>query len=156
MVNRDKAARRDRGARRCRGLALVLFLGCGSAPAAASAGDVLVEVGNVSAATGEIRVALCPRESFLTTDCPRTAHVPAAAGTTRVLFHDVAPGTYAVQVFQDLNGNGTLDRNILGIPTEPIGFSNDPKLSFGPPDFDAAAVAIPAQPVTVRVTLITG
>lgn len=142
-------------ARRLCAVAVILGLGRAIAPAAAAAGDVLVEVANVPAATGEIMVALCPRETYLKPDCRRTARAPAAAGTTRVLLRDVAPGTYAVQVFQDLNGNGVLDSNFLGMPTEPIGFSNNPKLSFGPPGFDAVAVSITDRPVTIPVTLIT-
>ncbi len=45
-------------------------------------------------------------------------------------------GVYSVSVFQDLNDNGELDKNWFGIPTEPYGFSNNAKGSFGPPDFE--------------------
>ncbi len=46
---------------------------------------------------------------------------------------------YGVIVYHDLNANGKLDRNILGIPREPYGFSNNPSTRFGPPDFDKAS-----------------
>lgn len=45
---------------------------------------------------------------------------------------------YAIIVYHDLNANGKLDRNILGIPSEPYGFSNNPSTRFGPPSFDKA------------------
>ena len=129
--------------------------GAGAA-AAAPAQDVVVEVGNVPVARGEVLVALCTRETYLTPACPYGGRTPAEAGTTRVLVRGVRPGTYAVLAFQDLNGNGVLDRNLLGIPTEPFGFSNDARGRFGPPGFDAAAVKIPDRPVTIRLNLITG
>jgi uncharacterized protein (DUF2141 family) len=50
----------------------------------------------------------------------------------------VAPGTYAVSVLHDVNSNGDLDTNFLGIPKEPLGFSNGAKPKMGPPSFDAA------------------
>ena len=54
---------------------------------------------------------------------------------------DVAPGTYALLVYYDENNNDRLDRNFIGIPKEPIGFSNryEPK---GPPGFDRAAFVL--------------
>jgi hypothetical protein len=48
---------------------------------------------------------------------------------------ELKSGEYAFAVFQDLNENGKLDKNWVGIPTEPYGFSNDPVIRFGPPSF---------------------
>lgn len=45
---------------------------------------------------------------------------------------------YAVIVYHDINANGKLDRNFLGIPREPYGFSNNPSTRFGPPRFERA------------------
>lgn len=42
-----------------------------------------------------------------------------------VKFEQVTPGTYAIAVFFDENGNGELDTNFLGIPKEEYGFSNN-------------------------------
>ena len=50
----------------------------------------------------------------------------------------VKPGTYAVSTFHDENSNGKLDTNLLGIPTEGVGASNNAKGHFGPPKFDDA------------------
>lgn len=48
-------------------------------------------------------------------------------------------GKYAIAVYQDLNKNGILDRNWLGLPSEPYGFSNNPSTLFGPPSFQKAS-----------------
>jgi uncharacterized protein (DUF2141 family) len=47
-------------------------------------------------------------------------------------------GTYALRVMHDRNGNQTLDSNLVGMPTEPWGFSNNAAGSFGPPGWDDA------------------
>lgn len=56
---------------------------------------------------------------------------------------DLPGGEYALVVYFDENGNGRLDKNFIGIPTEPLGFSNRywPK---GPPTFRRAAFSLEA------------
>ena len=51
---------------------------------------------------------------------------------------DVPFGEYAIAGFQDLDGNGVLTGNFLGIPREPVGFSGDAKIKFGPPKWNDA------------------
>lgn len=58
--------------------------------------------------------------------------------TARVTF-ELSEGRYAIKLFLDLNGNGEVDTNFLGVPKEPFGFSNNAMGKFGPPSFDAAA-----------------
>lgn len=45
------------------------------------------------------------------------------------------PGKYAFRYFHDENKNKKLDTNLLGIPREGFGFSNNAKGKFGPPSF---------------------
>lgn len=68
------------------------------------------------------------------------------------LFKDVPDGIYAVAIFQDLNKNVKQDKNFIGIPSEPYGFSNDAKATFGPPDFDKASFTINSDK-TITITL---
>lgn len=42
-----------------------------------------------------------------------------AALKSAVVFSNVQPGRYAAIAFHDENGNGKLDKNFLGVPTEP-------------------------------------
>ena len=46
----------------------------------------------------------------------------------------IVPGTYAIAVFHDANGNGRLD-TFLGIPREAFGFSNNPPVRPRAPRF---------------------
>lgn len=57
-------------------------------------------------------------------------------------FLKLPPGRYAIIVYHDENDNGRLDKNVLGIPTEGYGFSNNARGFFSAPSFDAAAVTV--------------
>jgi uncharacterized protein (DUF2141 family) len=63
-------------------------------------------------------------------------------------------GRYAITVVHDVNANGKLDSNMMGMPTEPFGFSNNPVIRFGPPDFEDAVVTI-AQDAKIEIHLVT-
>lgn len=47
----------------------------------------------------------------------------------------IAPGTYALAVIHDENGNGRLDK-LMAIPREGFGFSRNPRIRMGPPRFE--------------------
>ncbi|MEK7811781.1 MAG: DUF2141 domain-containing protein [Pseudomonadota bacterium] len=68
--------------------------------------------------------------------------VVASGHSTELLIPNIAPGEYAVAVFADVNGNGALDNNFIGIPKEPVGMSRDAKGKFGPPKFADAAFKV--------------
>ena len=49
---------------------------------------------------------------------------------------EVPHGSYAVSLLHDENKDGELNTNIVGIPKEGIGFSNDPRIIKGTPSFE--------------------
>ena len=59
----------------------------------------------------------------------------------------------AVAAFQDRNGNGHLDRHMLGAPTEPWAVSNDARPALRSPNFEEARFAFTqnGQSVTLRL-----
>ena len=48
------------------------------------------------------------------------------------------PEQFAIAAYHDENGDGELNRNRLGIPTERYGFSNNARGLTGPPSFQEA------------------
>ncbi|MFA6014281.1 MAG: DUF2141 domain-containing protein [Gallionellaceae bacterium] len=68
--------------------------------------------------------------------------VVARSDTVGHLIKNVPAGKYAVAVFADLNGNGELDSNFVGIPKEPVGISRNAQGKFGPPKFSDAVFAV--------------
>ena len=66
---------------------------------------------------------------------------------------DLPPGTYAIAIFQDVNNNNVLDKNLFGIPKEPYAFSNNARGHFGPPSFSAAKLQVTDQPLQITISL---
>ncbi len=116
----------------------------------APAATVQITVEGVRNARGHVRVAICSRADFLHAHCAWQGTAQASAGDVSVSVPGVPPGTYAAQAFHDEDDNGTLDRNLFGWPDEGLGFSNDAKMFFGPPSFNAAAFAVAEPGVSIR------
>ncbi len=108
----------------------------------ASAATVAVTVHGVRNDHGHVRVAICPAATFLHPNCPWFGNAPAHPGDVRVLVTNVPPGTYAAEAFHDEDDNGKLERSFFGLPEEGMGFSNDARMYFGPPKFDAASFQV--------------
>jgi uncharacterized protein (DUF2141 family) len=79
--------------------------------------------------------------------------LPPKKGAVSIPVTGLAPGSYAVAVIHDKDGNGKLSTNAVGYPTERFGFSNNPKIYFSPPSFDKAAISLGKTPQTLRIVL---
>lgn len=75
----------------------------------------------------------------------------ARPGGTTCIFENIKPGTYAVSVIHDRNGNGRLDTNLLGIPKEAWGVSNGARPALRAPRFAEAAFRVAAANKTLRI-----
>jgi len=62
------------------------------------------------------------------------------------------PGTYAMAMYQDTNGNRHFDHGTFG-PTEPYGFSRNPHLFFGPPSLGQVKFTAAEGETVVHVRL---
>lgn len=123
------------------------------APAAAWAGDLIVKIDHIRNDQGAILAALYDTEaSFMKQPLARaTFKVKATPGEVLYVFHDLAPGKYALAVFHDENDNGQLDKGLFGIPKEGYGFSNS--TAAGPPKFNQAAFTFDGTPQSITITL---
>ena len=59
-------------------------------------------------------------------------------GTATVVFKNIPQGTYGISTYHDENSNSKLDKNFLGIPSEPYASSRGAKGRFGPPKWKNA------------------
>ena len=120
---------------------------------AVSAAIVEIAVTGVANARGHIHVDLCTQDTFLKDNCPYAGTAVATPGSTVVTIAGVPPGEYAAQVFHDEHDDGEVHRTVFGIPTEPIGFSNDAPLHLRGPKFKEAAFAVEhgVERITLRL-----
>ena len=84
----------------------------------------------------------------------QSVEIDAKTMSAQVTFKDIPQGTYAVSVLHDENGNGKMDKNLLGIPKEGYGASNNPKKKRRAPTFDEAKFSLNSSEQTVEITLI--
>lgn len=97
-----------------------------------------IQVENVESSEGYIAVGLYnSADNFLEIGkVYKGAFETSVKGTTVIEIPNLPSGKYAVSIFHDENGDKELDTNFLGIPKEPVAFSNAKMKLFGPPDFE--------------------
>jgi uncharacterized protein (DUF2141 family) len=98
-----------------------------------------IVIKNVSDADGNVMVALFSNEADFLKKRFVSKKVKANKGEVHLIFENIPAGKYAISAYHDANVNGELDKNMIGIPKEGYGFSNDAMGTFGPPDFEKAS-----------------
>ena len=112
--------------------------GCEGTRTATSA-RLTVQVNGVRSTRGEVAVTVYAddKRKFLAQG-GKLARVRAkAASTVRACFW-LPPANYEVAVYHDANGDRDFDRNMVGLPSEGFGFSNNPETKIGLPPISAA------------------
>jgi uncharacterized protein (DUF2141 family) len=129
---------------------LLALAGCVALAPAAEAATLVIRAQGIRSAEGRVYAGVCAR-SFNEADCPYKDRATARAGTVEMRISNVRPGRYAIAVYHDVNGNGTLDR-VVGIPREPYGFSNGVGRG-GIPSFEGALIEVSEPTTVITVTV---
>lgn len=79
---------------------------------------------------------------------------PGGQPSATLRIDDLPYGTYAIAVFQDLNGNGKLDTGLMGMPKEPYCFSNNFRPRFSGPKWADCRFTYSAEKNTLRLHLL--
>lgn len=128
-------------------LALASLFAVPATPAA----ELVVRIGGLVAADGQVGCALFAAPEGFPTDGGRAQQLwqPARASGISCRFDGLAAGRYAVAVSHDLNGNRRVDTNWLGMPTEGWGVSNNVRPALRAPRFEEAAFVLSADQALV-------
>lgn len=119
----------------------------------ANAASLTIRIDDVSNADGTLEVALFDTAGTFLRKPVTAAREKAVKGSTTVVLKDLPAGEYAYAIFHDANGNGKMDKNMMGIPTEDYAFSNNALGKMGPPTFDDAKFTLPAAGLSAVVSL---
>ena len=105
-------------------------------PGAMPVCSLTVEIDQLRSAKGLLQICLTKEPGHFPEceDDPAAVKRTAKANGGNVTFPALPLGEYALAMFHDENANSKLD-TFAGIPKEGVGFSGNPKLSFGPPKF---------------------
>lgn len=122
----------------------------------ASAYKLHVDVEGVTASEGLMAVTLyadVPSKFLAHHGSLYVGRVPAQKGTTPVCIYIPKPGVYALAVYQDINANRKFDRTGIGLPSEPFGFSNNPRVFLGMPAWSSVRLSLPKDGLHTTVKL---
>lgn len=69
-------------------------------------------------------------------------------------FKNVPYGEYTIKLYHDANNNDKLDTNVMGIPKEDYGISNNPNAKLGLPRYKKAKFKLKSKKKTLKIKLI--
>ena len=125
-----------------------------AATAGAHAAELTVVLSDVRAQTGLIKVALVDSQAAWDGQAApvQATGAPPSGGQATFVFKDLTPGSYALLITHDENGNGQLDTNAMGMPLEGYGFSNNPRV-MRKPTWDEARFDLAGAAARIDVSL---
>ncbi len=132
-----------------------VVIGTASAMPAVAA-DLTVIVEDIKSTEGTIRIGIFNSA----TTFPKTPVAgqvidakTAKSSVVSLTFNNLAPGPYAISAYHDINANQKLDKNFVGKPVEPYGFSGNVRGLFGPPAFEDVRLDFASKNVSINIKL---
>lgn len=133
-----------------------LSLGAAPAPPLPTATEtVRVVVTNLASTRSVVRINFYNAPEKFLKEGQHALHlvVKPEGKTEFTLPVELAPGEWAVALTQDMNGNEKMDKNFLGIPTEPYAFSNNIRPRVSAPTFQECKFTVSGPGKVVRIAL---
>jgi uncharacterized protein (DUF2141 family) len=144
-----------------------LALGAGSGASAETAAhshvscrgeprEVLVRVVNVKESVGLLTVELYRNDpdGFLNKKGREfRRRFAAKAPVTEVCIQTPATGQWAMVAYHDENANTKFDKTAFGLPAEPYGVSQNPKIRLAPPPIEKALFEVAESGASVEIRL---
>lgn len=116
--------------------------------------SITVQIDGLKNKNGYVAIGLFDRYSdFPEGDDLQSKYVEANGSSVEVIFEGLEPGTYAIAVLHDENGNEEMDYNEYGMPQEGFAFSNNAMGQEGPPSFGDASFEVSSDKV-ISIDLI--
>jgi uncharacterized protein (DUF2141 family) len=136
-------------------LFILFFIFCGTRCNAQTAKLIIIFKGLNTSKGGYLRSALYTKDNF-----PKSGkeaygkQVNITAKDVQVEYDKLPAGEFAIACYQDIDKNKKLNKNLVGYPNEPFGFSRDAKISLGPPKFEDAKIKLEDnKTVTITINL---
>lgn len=151
-------------------LLIVVSTGCGEASAVQESGQepvtaetigeintlLSVRIAGFDSISGYVRLVVFDSEYGFPRDTEQSvyqASEPVTSDTVLFTIDSLEPGTYAITVYHDEDGDGELDMKFYGPPSEKVGTSNDARGRMGPPGFEDASFVLGSEPLEMTINL---
>jgi len=128
------------------------FLNPTKAQSAAQA-TIILKITGFRSEKGQVRIAVFNSPEKWPEEPVYSSTIDVNSQTVIWKINDVPYGDYAVAVFHDENRNGKMDKNLLGMPLEAYGFSNNVRVTFGPPKWESAKFAVKSSTKDVSIEI---
>ena len=110
--------------------------------------DLVIEIERIKPIKGEVLIALFNNEEgfpFLTSKAIQLLKVVPNQGKAQCIVKALPFGRYAIALFHDSNADGKLNTNLIGIPKEGYGVSNNAYNTFSAPRYKDALFELKAN-----------
>lgn len=123
-------------------------------PASPGTAPLMVQVTGAKPVRGQVAVTVYPndRRRFMAPGGKLLRQRVKAEAVSEACFN-LAPGTYAVAVYHDVNGDRDFNRLLSGLPAEGFGFSNDAPSRIGLPPLEAVRFRFKAGDPPLRIAM---
>ena len=94
--------------------------------------SVTIKINELRSSKGNILLELSTDKEVVI----RKAKQNIVGNSCTIRLDNIKSGKYTFRYVHDENNNNEMDTNWIGMPVEGVGFSNNAKSSFGPPDLE--------------------
>lgn len=110
----------------------------------AGTGNLEVKVINLDEAKGYIQIGLFNKADTFPKPGKelKVVRFKVTHKNMRYTFRDLPQGEYALAIYHDINSDKECNRNMVGVPTEKYGFSNNVRPFLSAPSFKSTKVKL--------------
>jgi uncharacterized protein (DUF2141 family) len=115
---------------------------------------IIIKITGLRSEKGQVRIAVFnSSETWLGEHPVYSSTIKVESQSVTWKLDDVPYGDYGIAVFHDENKNGKMDKNLLGMPLEPYGFSNNVRVILRAPKWEKGKVAVrnPTTEISIEV-----
>lgn len=119
-------------------------------------GTIRIQINNLRNDKGTVKVSLFKAKEGFPSETENAFKTVSAAINNKqstLVLTNIPPGEYAVAFLHDENDNNKMDTNLIGIPKEGYGASNDAKAMLKAPSFDDAKFVLNQNQETLELSI---
>lgn len=119
-------------------------------------GCISIRIDNIRNTEGILGIALFSDKTGFPDQTDKAfalASVETGESFREIVIENIPYGIYALSVLHDENGNRKMDKTWIGKPKEGFGTSNNPKIRFGPPEFDESGFVLDRETVNMTIDI---
>ncbi|MDP1738497.1 MAG: DUF2141 domain-containing protein [Caulobacter sp.] len=125
-----------------------------SAARADDGASLTLSFSGIDTSAGAIMAGVYDTESAFTGGEPvQGVRIEISGADATVTVTGLTPGRYAIKAYHDVNGDGQLNTNPFGLPTEPYAASNNAPFNMGPPAWADAVFEVAAGENSQSITI---